>query len=95
MQAGTYTVNCNGQFNRVLTAADGTKSNQVDDFIITGEIVQDGQLIATVIVDAQEVPSAIVQSGVFLTRVHTRLPDVRSAPSQAASSNAKSANPGL
>lgn len=86
-QAGTYTVNCDGtgQFNRILTAADGTKSNQVDDFVITGEIVQDGQLIATTIVDAQEVPSAIVQGGVFLTRVHTRLPDVRSAPSQTAS----------
>ena len=82
-QAGTYTVNCDGtgQFNRVLTAADGTKTNQVDDFIITGEIVQDGQLIATTIVDAQQVPSAIVQGGVFLTRVHTRLPD-RPAPTQ-------------
>jgi hypothetical protein len=96
-QAGTYTVNCDGtgQFNRVLTAADGTKTNQVDDFIITGEIVQDGQLIATTIVDAQQVPSAIVQGGVFLTRVHTRQPDVRSAPSETPSSNAKSAKTGL
>src|SRR5215469_12798997 len=96
-QAGTYTVNCNGtgQFNRILTAADGTKTNQVDDFIITGEIVQDGQLIATTILDAQQVPSAIVQGGVFLTRVHTRLPDVPAAPSQAASSNGKSAKPAL
>ena len=75
-QAGTYTVNCNGtgQFIRVLTA-NGVSTNQVDDFVITGAFVQGGQLLATTIVDAQEVPSAVVTGGIFLTRTHTRLPD--------------------
>jgi hypothetical protein len=73
---GTYKVNCNGsgQFIRVITA-NGITANLVDDFIITGTIVQSGQLIATTISDAQEAPSAIVPGGIFVTRVHTRLPD--------------------
>jgi hypothetical protein len=72
---GTYTVNCNGtgQFIRVLTA-NGVLTNLVDDFIITTAIVQGGQLIATTIVDAQETPAAVVPGGIFVTRVHTRLP---------------------
>jgi hypothetical protein len=31
--------------------------------------------VATTIVDAQRVPSAIVPGGIFVTHVHTRLPD--------------------
>jgi hypothetical protein len=70
-------VNCNGtgQFFRTLTQSNGTVTTSVDDFIITGGVVQGGQLIATTIVDAQEAPSAIVPGGVFVTRTHTRLPD--------------------
>jgi len=77
-QAGTYTVNCNGtgQFNRLVTTNTGITAIQVDDFVITGAIVQNGQLIATTIVDAQEIPSAIVAGGVFLSRVQTRQPDL-------------------
>jgi hypothetical protein len=76
-QAGTYTVNCNGtgQFNRVVTTNTGITAIQVDDFVITSAMVVNGQLIATSIVDAQEVPSAIVAGGIFLSRVQTRLPD--------------------
>jgi hypothetical protein len=75
-QAGTYTVNCNGtgQFTRVLMT-NGVSTNQVDDFVITSAVVLGGQLIATAIADAQETPSAIVAGGIFVTRVHTRLPD--------------------
>lgn len=74
---GTYTVNCDGtgKFNRILTLADGTTSTGVDDFVITAAIVQNGRLLATTIVDAQEIPSAVIPGGIFLTRVHTRLPD--------------------
>jgi hypothetical protein len=76
-QVGTYTVNCNGTgvINRVLTQANGTVSNGVDDFIITGGAVQAGQLLAANIMDAQRTPSAIVAGGVFLVRTYTRMPD--------------------
>jgi hypothetical protein len=76
-QAGTYTVNCNGTgtFNRILSVTNGITTTQVDDFVITGAVLVNGQLIATSIVDAQEVPSAIVPGGIFLTRTHTRMPD--------------------
>jgi hypothetical protein len=79
-QAGTYTVNCNGtgQFNRVLTT-NGVSTKQVDDFIITGAVkLFTGEgvvLIATSMVDASQVPSAIVPGGIFLSRTHTRLPN--------------------
>ncbi len=75
-QAGTYTVNCNGtgQFNRILTT-NGVSTIQVDDFVITGAILQAGHLLATTIADASEVPSTIVAGGIFLSRVQTRLPD--------------------
>jgi len=78
-QAGTYTVNCNGagQFNRTVTTNTGVTAIQVDDFIITEAMVQGGQLVATTIVDAQEVPSAIVAGGIFLTRVHTLRPTLQ------------------
>jgi hypothetical protein len=76
MNVGTYTVNCNGtgQFVRVLTA-NGVSTKQVDDFVITGATVQSGRLVGTTIVDAQEVPAAVVPGGIFVTRVQTRLPD--------------------
>ena len=79
-QAGTYTVNCNGtgQFNRILTV-NGVSTAQVDDFIITSAArIYNGSafvLVATSIVDASQVPSAIVPGGIFLSRTHTRLPD--------------------
>jgi hypothetical protein len=75
---GTYTVTCDGagQFYRVVTTNNGITAIQVDDFVITGGTVINGQLIATSIVDAQETPSAIVAGGIFLTRTHSRLPDV-------------------
>jgi hypothetical protein len=75
-QAGTYTVNCNGtgQFIRVITT-NGVSTNQVDDFVITSAVVQDGVLLATTIVDAQETPSTSVAGGIFLIRTHSRLPD--------------------
>ena len=74
---GTYTVNCNGtgQFLRTVTASNGITAVQVDDFVITAAVVQGGLLIATAIADVQETPSAIVAGGIFVTRVHTRLPD--------------------
>ena len=76
-QAGTYTVNCNGtgQFSRIVTTSTGTTATQVDDFVITGAIVQGGVLLATSITDAAETPSVVVPGGIFLTRVQTRLPD--------------------
>jgi hypothetical protein len=75
---GTYTVNCNGTgtFIRVVTLPDGTKASGSDDFIITSAIKQEGRLIATSIADVQRDPSVVVAGGVFLTRVHTRLPEV-------------------
>jgi hypothetical protein len=75
---GTYTVNCNGTgtITRILTRADGTTAPGTDDFIITAAVKNSGQpLIATAITDAQREPSAILTGGVFVTRVHTRLPD--------------------
>ena len=82
-QAGTVTLNCDGSgtFNRVLTSSLGVVTNQVDDFIITAAIVKNGQFIATAIADAVRTPSALVPGGIFVTRVHTRLPD-RPGPTQ-------------
>lgn len=76
---GTYTVNCNGtgQVNHIAITNTGITSMALDDFVITGGIVQNGLLVASTLVDAQEVPSAIVAGGVFLTRVYTRLPYAR------------------
>lgn len=81
---GTYTVNCNGTgvITRTVTA-NGVSTPQLDDFIITGAIVQGyqfinnaivWQLVATTIVDAQETPSTIIPGGIFLTRTWTRMP---------------------
>jgi 3-deoxy-D-arabino-heptulosonate 7-phosphate (DAHP) synthase len=70
-------VNCDGSgvITRVLTASNGTTADQMDNFIITGAIVEGNQLIATTIVDVQQAPSAIVAGGIFLTRTWTLLPD--------------------
>jgi len=75
---GTYTVNCNGTgtITRVVTKPDGTTAPAVDDFVITEAVKVVGRLaVATTIVDAQRDPSVILPGGVFVTRVHTRLPD--------------------
>jgi hypothetical protein len=82
MQVGTYTVNCDGTgvITRTLTASNGVVTNQTDDFVITGASVEHSsgregrELVATSLVDAQTVPSAIVAGGIFLTRSYTRLP---------------------
>ena len=82
-QVGSFTVNCDGSgtITRTLTASNGVIATQTDDFIITGSTVTDGKLIATAIADAVRVPSALVAGGIFVTRVHTRLPD-RTAAAQ-------------
>ena len=75
---GTYTVNCNGTgtITRLVTKPDGTTAPAVDDFIITEAVKAVGRpAIAMTIVDAQRDPSVILPGGVFVTRVHTRLPD--------------------
>jgi len=74
-QVGTYTVNCDGTgvVTRVLTTGT-TQTTQEDDFVITGAVEKDGELIATSIQDAQRTPSTIVAGGIFLKRVWTRLP---------------------
>jgi hypothetical protein len=76
---GTYTVNCSGTgaITRLVTKPDGSTAPAIDDFIITESIKGIGRpSIATKIVDAQRDPSVILPGGVFVTRVHTRLPDV-------------------
>jgi hypothetical protein len=75
---GTYTVNCNGAgtITRVVTKPDGTTAQAVDDFVITEAVKVVGRLaVAMTIVDSQRDPSVILPGGVFVTRVHTRLPD--------------------
>lgn len=77
-QIGTYTVNCDGSgvFTRTLTTSTGVVTVQHDDFVITqAKMGDDGQLVATALVDAQQTPSAIVAGGIFLTRSYTRRPD--------------------
>jgi hypothetical protein len=73
---GTYSVNCDGSgvITRILTASNGTKTTQANDFLITRAIVRDGQFLATALQDAQRTPSAIVP-GTFVTRSYTRRPD--------------------
>jgi hypothetical protein len=84
LSTGTYTVNCDGTgvITRIVTRPDGTKASAVDDFVITRAIASRNErdwphphAIATTIVDAQRTPSVILSGGVFVTRVHTRLPD--------------------
>lgn len=78
---GTYTVNCNGTgtITRIVKKPDGTTANAMDDFIITQAIKSpwaSWPSVAATIVDAQRDPSVIIPGGVFVTRVHTRLPDI-------------------
>jgi hypothetical protein len=76
-QKGSYTVNCDGTgvINRTITLPDGSTQVQADDFIITATFREGWVLIATSMMDAQRVPSAVVTGGIFLTRSYTRLPD--------------------
>ena len=73
---GYITVNCDGTgvITRTLTV-NGVQTNQVDDFVVSGAVLKEGQLIVTSITDAQRTPSAIVAGGIFLTRVWTRIPE--------------------
>ncbi len=82
-QAGTYTITCDGRgtITRTTTSSLGIVVNTIDDFIVTGAVVKNGQLIATSILDVQQTPSALVAGGVFLFRNYTRLPD-RPGPTQ-------------
>ena len=75
-QQGFITVNCDGtgKITRVLTASNGTVTNQIDDFVVTGAIEKGGRLIVTRFEDAVETPSALVPGGIFVTRVQTRVP---------------------
>ena len=74
-QAGTVSINCDGTgvVTRILTVA-GVQTTQMDDFVITEARIEDGESIATMIVDAQRTPSTIVSGGVFLRRTWTRVP---------------------
>lgn len=77
-QMGTYTVNCDGTgvITRTLTTSTGVVTVQHDDFMITqAKERDDGGLLATSLVDAQQTPSAIVAGGIFLIRSYTRRPD--------------------
>jgi hypothetical protein len=76
-QVGTYSINCDGTgtVTRTLTASNGVVTTQVDDLVITKAVREQGRLIATAFTDAQRTPSALVPGGIFLTRVHTRLPN--------------------
>jgi hypothetical protein len=73
---GTYTVNCDGTgvFNRILSTANGTVV-QSEDFLITEAVINNGQFLATAIVDMSRTPSPIVPGGLFVTRTYTRRPD--------------------
>lgn len=75
---GTYTVNCDGTgvVTRVVTQASGLTTTATDDFMVTSAVKKDSRLIATTIADMQRTPSGVVPGGIFVTRVHTRLPDV-------------------
>jgi hypothetical protein len=76
-QVGYFTVNCDGTGTetRTLTSSTGVVTTQVDDFVITKSKLVKGKLIATAYTDAVRVPSALVQGGIFVDRVATRLAD--------------------
>lgn len=79
VNVGTIDVKCDGTgiITRVTTSSTGNVSNQIDDFLITGSIEKDGKLIATQFTDAAKVPSSALPGGVFFSRIHTRLPDLK------------------
>lgn len=76
---GTYTVNCDGTgvITRVVTQTSGTSTPTVDDFMITAAERRPGYgvMMATKIHDMQRTPSSVVPGGIFVTRIHSRLPD--------------------
>ena len=74
---GVYKINCDGTgtITRTVTSSLGVVTFPVDDFIVTKAIVKRKKLVATEILDAQRTPSALVPGGVFVTRIHTRVPD--------------------
>jgi hypothetical protein len=78
---GTYVVNCDGTgvITRIVTQTNGTSTPTVDDIMITEAEKRSGYgvMIATKIADMQRTPSSVVPGGIFVTRVHTRLPDVQ------------------
>lgn len=73
---GVYKINCDGTgtVTRTVTSSLGVVTFPVDDFIVTKAIVKGKRLVATEILDAQRTPSALVPGGVFVTRIHTRVP---------------------
>lgn len=82
-QAGTFSINCDGTgtVNRTVTSSLGIVTTTIDNFIITGAVVKNGQFIATTITDVQQTPSSLIPGGIFLFRTYTRLPD-RPGPTQ-------------
>lgn len=80
---GVYKINCDGTgtVTRTVTSSLGIVTYPVDDFIVTKAVVKGKRLVATEILDAQRTPSALVPGGVFVTRIHTRVPD-RAEPSE-------------
>lgn len=79
---GTYTVNCDGTgvVTRVVTQVNGATANTVDDIMITAAEKNNGVYVATAISDMQRTPSSVVPGGIFVTRVHTRLPSPLPVP---------------
>jgi hypothetical protein len=71
--AGTYTVNPDGTGTMTLTVTlpSGASANVTEDFVITRTKVIDGNLIATEIQDAQEVPSAVIDDSSLVIHTYT------------------------
>ena len=81
--AGTYTVNPDGTGSMFLkiTLPDGSMGSVTEDFVITKAKVVDGIAIATEIQDAQEQPSAVIDSSALVIHTYT----LRTAPKSCAS----------
>lgn len=81
--AGTYTVNPDGTGKMILTITlpGGSTANVTEDFVITKAKVVDGTAIATAMEDAQEEPSAVIDSSGLVTHSYT----LRTAPEACAS----------
>lgn len=79
---GTYTVRCDGTgtITRIVTKPDGSKAEAFDDFIITDATREGWRFVVNTFVDAQRIPSVILPGGVFVTRVHTRRPELHVEP---------------
>jgi hypothetical protein len=73
-QTGYFSsLNCDGT-GTVTRLLNGTLT-QVDDFLVTKADVKGEKLIVTEFVDLGRGPSALVPGGLFVRRVHTRLPN--------------------